>query len=398
MRRTVLKALDDWVEKGLLTPEHAETLRKSLATSQTEGATRVFAVIGAILSGLGVILFVGSNWSVMGPLARVAALFGGYGLVVAGAVLAERKRLRWVSEATWLLVSLIFGANIFLLAQIFNFSLTYWQGPFWWMVGALMLGWARRSAWQASLAVPLGLLALGWLGGGRGRGLDQQLEFLVDGRGLLPLLPLVGIGLIALSLLAQRTADWLFTASPTLRWGLLLAAIPLIISTVDIEAAKGMFDLDGSLKQVLILIAVAMLVGLALRFGAFASRMGRPLFLGAAVFVLSPLLPVSGKPWMAANSIAFVVYILMVFFLALYVIWVGVRAQSPRLVNVGTVSVGLLIVIQYFSWTFALLDRSLAFLGGGLLLLVLSVVLERKRRALVAGISRPDVPGGEGLP
>jgi len=46
-------------------------------------------------------------------------------------------------------------------------------------------------------------------------------------------------------------------------------------------------------------------------------------------------------------------------------------------------SSAVLIFIQYYSWSFAMLDRSLAFILGGLVLLGLTVLLEKKRRALL---------------
>jgi uncharacterized membrane protein len=386
MRRAVSRALAHWVREGLLTSDHAETLRANLEGAQPERAIRAFAVIGAVLAGLGVILFVASNWAAMGPVARVVVLFAAYGAAVFGAAFADRKALPRSAESGWLLASLIFGANIFLLAQIFNYTLTYWQGPFWWMVGVLALGWTRQSTWQAALAVPLGLLALGWVGGGEGWFFDDELEFLVSDRGLRPILPLVGIGLVSLSLLADRADTWQFASAPAFRWGALLAAVPLVVSTTSVDAARAIFQFTGSLKQILTVMVVAVLAGLALRFGAFRSREGRPLVGAAIVFFSLVLVQAGDGPWIASGPFPFGLYVLVVFALALAAIWVGVRADNPRLVNVGMAGTGVLILIQYFSWTFELLDRSLVFVGGGLLLIALSVVLERKRRTLVSGL------------
>jgi uncharacterized membrane protein len=384
MRRAVIRALDHWQREGLLTTRHAEELRASLDASQSDRAIRAFAVIGAVLAGLGALLFVGSNWSAMGPVARGAVLLGTYGAVVAGATVADRRGLPWVAEAAWLLTTLVLGANIFLLAQIFNHSLTYWPGPFLWMVGALALGRARRCAWQVALAVPLGLLALGWLGGGTGWFLDDQMEFLVSSGGLRPILPLLGVGLVSLSLLAGRTAGWRFASTPCFAWGLALATVPLVVSTAHVEAARAIFSIDLTMKQGFVIAVVVAVLGAALAWGRFDSREGRPLLAGATVLFALVLVQTSDRPWMAGDTATFMAYVAMVFALALTAVWVGARAQHTRLINVGLASSGLLIVIQYFGWSIALLDRSLVFVGGGLLLLGLSVALERKRRALLA--------------
>jgi len=385
MRRSVIRALDHWQREGLLTSRHADELRASLEASQSDRAIRAFAVIGAVLAGLGALLFVGSNWSTMGPVARVAVLIGTYVATVVGAAAADRRGLPWVAEAAWLLTTLVLGANIFLLAQIFNHSLTYWPGPFWWMVGALALAWARRSGWQVALAVPLGLLALGWAGGGTGWFFDDQMEFLFSSGGLRPILPLLGVGLVSLSLLAGATTGWRFASTACFLWGLALAALPLVISTAHVQAARAIFEIDLTLKQGLTATAVVALLGAALARGRFESREGRPLLAGAAVFFSLLLVQTGERPWMSSDTATFMVYVAMVFALALAAVWVGARAQNARLVNTGLASAGVLIVVQYFGWSIQLLDRSLVFVGGGLLLLGLSVTLERKRRALLGG-------------
>jgi len=384
MRRSVMRALDHWQREGLLTSRHAEELRASLDAEHADRAIRAFAAIGAVLAGLGVMLFVGSNWSTMGPVARGAVLLGTYGAVVVGAMAVERRGLPWVAEAAWLLTTLVLGANIFLLAQIFNHSLTYWPGPFWWMVGALALGLARQSAWQVALAVPLGVLALGWFGGGTGWFFDDQAEFLFSSRGLRPILPLVGVGLVSLSLLARNTARWQFASTACFGWGLALATLPLLISTAHREVVRATFSIDLTLKQGVVLGVVAAVLGAALAWGRFDSREGRPLLAGATGFFALVLVQIGDRPWMASDMATFMVYVGMIFALALTAVWVGARAQNARLVNVGLASAGVLIVIQYFGWSIQMLDRSLVFVGGGLLLLGLSVVLERKRRALLA--------------
>lgn len=383
MQRTIVRALERWVQNDLLSREQADRLRADLEASRSDRAIRAFAGIGAVLTGLGAILFVGSNWGAMGPVARVAVLLAAYAAAVAGAEVAGRRLAPWAAEAGWLVVSLVLGANIFLLAQIFNHSLTYWPGPFWWAAGALALGWARRSPWQIVLAVPLGLVALGWMGGGAGWLLDDQLDFLLSDAGLRPILPLVGAGLVALALLARRSAGWRFSETPLFRWGVVLAAVPLLASTAHIEAARWLFGFDGSLEQILILGAVGGLVAGALAFGRVGSRAGRPLLAAAVALFGLVLVQDSGRSWTAAAPWTFALWVAAVFVLALAAIWIGARAQNADLVNAGMAATGVLIVIQYFGWTFQLLDRSLVFVGGGVLLLVVSTWLERRRRALL---------------
>jgi len=380
---------------GLLTAEQAEALRADLEAHERRHssgrAVTIFATIGAVLVGLGVILFVASNWARMGPVARVLVLSAGYVAAAIGAVWAEKWGLPKIANSVWVLVTLMLGANITLIAQIFNHSLTYWQGPLLWMVGAVAMGYARQSPAQGAIAVPLGLLALGWIGGGSGWFMDDQLQFLVSPGGLRPLLPLIGLGLIATALLLRRREAWGFAEAACFKWGTLLIVIPLILSTVDVKAVEWIFGIDLTTKQIVILSGVGVLVALAVLFGRARAELVRPVLIGLTLLFVLLIVPVDGKPWLGmevgGSNLPYGLYVIGVFVLTLLAIGLGVRTQNPPLINTAIYSMAVLIVIQYFSWSFLLLDRSLVFIVGGILLIGMSILLEKKRRALVSRIA-----------
>jgi uncharacterized membrane protein len=255
------------------------------------------------------------------------------------------------------------------------------------MLGALVLGWALKSKLQAAVAIPLGLLTLGWIGSGGSWFFGHQMDSLFSDGGLRPILPLIGVGLISLSLLAARSRSWAFLQNSCLGWGLVLIAVPVVLSTADDEMAEAIYSIEGSVKQFVILGAIALLLTAALTYGEFRSRISRPVLTATAALFALMLVPVAGKPWVAAEvgglHLPFAIYVLAVFALAFLTIWTGVRASNRRLLNAGMFSSAVLIFIQYYSWSFAMLDRSVAFIFGGLLLLGLTVVLEKKRRSLI---------------
>ncbi len=351
----------------------------------------MFATIGAVLVGLGVIFFVASNWARMGPVVRVLVLSAGYAAAAIGAVWAGTRGLPKVANSTWVVVTLLLGANIALIAQIFNHSLTYWQGPFLWMVGAVAMGYARQSQAQGAVAVPLGLLALGWVGGGSGWFMDDQMQFLISPEGLRPLLPLIGLGLIAVALLLRRREMWRFAEAACVTWGVLLIALSLIVSTVHVEAVEWIFGVEFNAKQLVILCAIGVLVVAAVRFGRARVELVRPVLIGLALLFVLLIVPVDGKPWLSMTvqgaHIPYGVYVIGVFALALLAIGLGLRAQNPALINTGIYSVAVLIVIQYFSWSSLLLDRSLVFIVGGVLLIGMAILMEKQRRVLVSRIA-----------
>lgn len=260
------------------------------------------------------------------------------------------------------------------------------------MLGALALGWARRSPAQAAAAVPLGILTLGWYGGGSMWFFDDQFEFLFADGGLRPVLAILGLGLVALSTLLARREELSFARQACFRWGLFLVAAILVISTASVELAAALFGADFTGKQIAVIVAGAALVAAAVFAGEFDTRWSKPALIATLALLLAMLIPVGGEPWVgvevAGLHLPFALYVLGVFTLALATIWLGLQARNRRLVNVGMTATALLIVIQYFSWSFLLLDRSLAFIVGGIVLIALAVGVEKKRRQIVAQIAR----------
>lgn len=384
------EALDLWEQAGLIDRAKAEQLSRYLAEQAPDrGSSRMVKIVslfGAVLVGLGMILFVASHWSGMSPAVRIATLACAYAVAAGGALVSGRLGYERVARSLWFLATLTVGAFIFLVGQIFNFSLTFWQGPFLWLLAALAMGYALGSRAHAWLAIPLALLALAWFGGGKAWFNDDQIEALFSSYGLLPLFPLLGLGLVSAALLAERRPDWRFATGTWLVWGVLLSAVPLVSGTIDDDVLIHLFRLDFTSKQLAIIAACGALAGLAMWNGRFASTPNRMLMVAmAGVSFGSLLLGRSG--WAGAGS-AYFLFVVVVFLLALWLVWAGMEAGRPALVNIGVGSAALVIVIQYFSWSLRLLDRSLAFILGGIVLIALSIWIEKQRRRLLARIVR----------
>ncbi len=185
------------------------------------------------------------------------------------------------------------------------------------------------------------------------------------------------------------------------------------MATVDKEVFFSLLRYPINMISIGVLTAGVMGLVLALAFGKFETKQGRKGLIALAVFLafvtvlayvpqwLNILTPVAdansyysygdtqfGHPVVTGF---FVIYILLVFVFCLTVIWFGSLLRQPAVVNLGMIAVAACIFIQYFSWFFELLPRSLAFIVGGLLILVLGLVLERQRRRIMAKILRNPV-------
>ncbi|MCB1851757.1 MAG: DUF2157 domain-containing protein [Gammaproteobacteria bacterium] len=384
------EALDLWEQAGLIDHIKAGQLARYLdehAPSRSSGRmVRIVSVFGAVLVGLGMILFVASHWTGMSASLRIATLFLAYAGVVGAAQFSGLRGYDRIAHALWFLATLTVGAYIFLVGQIFNFSLTFWQGPFIWLLATLAMGYALNSRLHAWLAIPLALLALGWFGGGKAWFSDDQLEALFGSYGLKPLLPLLGLALVAVALLVERLPNWRFATGTWLVWGALLISVPLVVATIDDDVLKFLIQIDFTSKQWSIIAFSIGLVGLALWLGRFTSPRSRLLMVLVAGLLFGMLF--LGDIERANLMPVYALFVLLVFLLSLGLIWNGVQSGRPALVNIGVGSAASVILIQYFSWSMRLLDRSLAFIIGGVVLIALSIWIEKQRRRLLARITR----------
>jgi uncharacterized membrane protein len=140
---------------------YAEIRKADRAPDTRSRAVRVIVVAGAVLIGAGVFSFVAANWGSMGASTKVAVIVAG--MVVASAAgwyLAEQRSLRSTGGALLLLGSVIFGAGIFLVAQIFNLRGNWPDGYVLWAVGTLAMAMATRVRVLFALGLAVGLVGL----------------------------------------------------------------------------------------------------------------------------------------------------------------------------------------------------------------------------------------------
>ena len=159
-RTTLKNEIPAWVTEGIVSEDGARRLseRYQLDTLDKESSGLLSGAIyalGGLLLGGGLISFVAANWDAIPTFAKVAVLMAALiGLHTSGWVLWHRKGWPTLGHALVFCGSLVFGANIGLMAQIFHIS-GDWYGLFAaWTIGAGVMAYAARS-WIT------GLLALG---------------------------------------------------------------------------------------------------------------------------------------------------------------------------------------------------------------------------------------------
>ena len=148
-----------WVTDGLIDERQADLIRGRYPIAGSTGwGQALITAIGAMIFGLGIILFFAYNWSEMSKFTKLALVFGALGLAhFAGILLRFSKSGRYASiEGLHVLGTMLFGAAIFLIAQIYHIDEHYPTAFLVWGLAAMALGWVLAvvySRWNGCNSV-----------------------------------------------------------------------------------------------------------------------------------------------------------------------------------------------------------------------------------------------------
>jgi uncharacterized membrane protein len=130
--------LDRWIENGLVSPDHRAAILADIGDVRIGwSASGALAILGTVLLALAAISFVAANWADMSDIVRLAVLFGLLWSCFAGSGWAFMRDHSAIGHALALLGAALFGASIVLVAQIFNMSSWRFTVLGIWAVGAL---------------------------------------------------------------------------------------------------------------------------------------------------------------------------------------------------------------------------------------------------------------------
>ncbi|MCD6270361.1 DUF2157 domain-containing protein [bacterium] len=122
---------------------------------------RIIVIIGAILVGAGIFSFIAANWQEITKPVKIfiilAAMLISY---AAGWHLKEKMNLPKSGEALILLGVIIYGAGIFLIAQMFHIRANWPDGFILWMIGTIAIAYVMESSPLFCLSILLGIIAV----------------------------------------------------------------------------------------------------------------------------------------------------------------------------------------------------------------------------------------------
>jgi uncharacterized membrane protein len=157
MSKSILKALPELEEAGVLTPEIAAQITKYYQS--TSGGTNrlviVFGIIGSLLMGMGIILIIAHNWDELVKPFKLALaltpLLIGQGLCAISLILKRNNPL-WHEASSVFLFSTI-AASISIVSQIYNIAGDLGSFLFVWMMLSLPLVYIMNSRVTSLLVV-----------------------------------------------------------------------------------------------------------------------------------------------------------------------------------------------------------------------------------------------------
>ena len=372
-----------WRRAGLL-DEATEAAIRNYESAQAQPSGQRWQVVlalilGAILLGAGVLLFVAAHWDDVSPVGRLALVMAMLALFhVAGIV--SRERFSGFATAMHALGTVASGGAIALVGQIFNMQEHWPAAILLWALCALAGWWLLGDEFQQTLAL---LLVPAWLFSEwsyRANVYSGSEVYL--GR---MLAVLAAVYLTAFLHSHRRVVLWILFA---------VAGVALIVATVILSDGWNYIGWGHHWGFVPLSLRLAAYAILALSLAAAWFLNRKSILPVGAVGVMAFALPwltyvvVEGSgryTW--RHSEPRVGMYALVAATCVFLAWWGVREASRAIVNYGIAAFALTVIWFYFSSVMDKLGRSLGLIVLGVLFLAGGWMLEMARRRLMAHIA-----------
>ncbi len=397
-QRRLEQEIELWLKEGLIIPDQKSQIlaryRVLKEADEKAGPGKLIttiSILGSILIGVGTILFIASNWSFIPKWGKLFILFSSmltsYGLGFYFRY--EKVNYPKVGASLILLGSLVFGAGMFFIAQIYHITVHYPNGPLLWGLGVLPLAYLLRFKSLVSLAI-LDLLI--WLG--------MEASFWIfyfnhnEVTTLVNLYLMAGVALWGIGLMHREWRSLRIISSPYIILGSLITLSAGYILTFEI------FEFSFRSETLLMFyigITVLFLLSVIPHFLSKEKEkawgpetLGLFILMGIVLYLSLSFPVMSSKAFKGGFRLFFNI---LFAFEILGLILLGFLRRYPTYVNIGLLFFALDVVARYFDFFWALLPRSLFFVAGGLLLLFGGIYLERKRRKILVSFNIEEADG-----
>ncbi|MFC1648118.1 DUF2157 domain-containing protein [Nanoarchaeota archaeon] len=391
--------INQWLKEGTITKTQADKMLADTTQYKKEQSSNKLIVaistIGAILLGIGAILFIASNWQDMPNIVKVLILVGStFGAYYIGySFKYQKKNLPTVGASLIFLGALLFGATIFLIAQMYNINANNHVLLLIWLIGVLPLVYAFHSVPIAGLSSLIFYLWIGFFVFRNIRFDNAMGDFFA-----LPVLYLVsGVLLFAIGAIHYMSNNLKQVARTYRIAGIKIVMLALFLLTFrlfsgfynDFNIRKGL-EISGQLSVGFVIFSIIAIVFCVANLffnppKSETNKIENLISLGllgfALIFFFFPA---------ASSNIYVLLFNLILAGIIFTLIYVGYNKEDMALVNVGMFWLSALIVVRYFDFFWDLLPRSLFFMVGGLILVLGGIALEKKRRQLKTQFGRKN--------
>ncbi|PJC47846.1 MAG: hypothetical protein CO034_01105 [Parcubacteria group bacterium CG_4_9_14_0_2_um_filter_35_11] len=187
-----------------------------------------------------------------------------------------------------------------------------------------------------------------------------------------------------------------------------LGLVPLTFFLFLLSSESGLKNFNFNVQSLpffsylLILTTIYLLLNLILWFYFFRTKINlfrEITFLIAFLFLLTLIILVFPHKNLFTESNELsglgifwaVVFNLMLFSEIVGIIFLGYFNNKNFFINLGIVFMSILIFVKYFDWFFAFLDKSIFFIGAGILLFVVGWFMEKGRRYMLSAIKKEEI-------
>ncbi len=396
-----------WEEAGVITPEQGRTILggyefRDAAQQSRSRLVTVLVILGAVLLGLGVILFVAANWQSIPSTVKLVIMIVGVPAIYGIGFWLRYHRGYPVVGASVILVGVIsYGAAVHLVAQVYQIPVHSPNLMLFWFVGTLPLAYVVQTQPLMALALVLGLAAVGF----RGQ------EWLLDpGHYLLLALPLylaLGLALMALAKLQTSFQPTRFASGVYETVGLLTVFAVLYLSgfwELRKEFGFGWYTATGYFIPItaefwaVAGLAVTVAAGAWIYAYLDAGRQSRSrailLYEGMAALGLLALACVVVFVSGTGHSLYVILFNIVYLAGVVGLVFLGYYRARELYINLGIVLFCIIVFSRYFEFGFGLLDRSVIFIVAGSILIVGGFLVERGRRRVVDRMRGQEGNGG----
>lgn len=433
--------LELWKQESIISVEQAERIKEKYHLSEIEKKDTaaklitVISIVGALLIGGGVILFIASNWQTIPKPVKLFVIFATILAVNHTGYYLRYTRGNYpkVGLALIFLGSLLFGAGIWLVAQTYNITSRYHSGVLFWSLGALPVAWLLGS--HSILVLTAGLLSFWTVWKSVDISTPNFLYPVLMFSVVLPLcytqrsrvalfMSLIGLllwlGFGPCSFYFRESQLLMLIIPCFLAAGIFLYSTGLLHSLYEgftdyqlVYRFLGMLVLFGfiymvSFKEVVMEMGRLAIMLFPISFWVIFGILILLSFAAVGVVFLSRS-KIKDISHILNYEIAFILILLMfpvtllilqnaifhsiisnVILLALSIgiIFLGYYEERALFVNIGFIFFGIHFFTRYFDWAYKYLPRSLFFIISGIILILIATFMEKQRRKLLKAIRK----------